>query len=174
MDAKVESLYRNIFTDLVVDQDESQDLVDFFSGLNPPPDKLVWLRSTAFRLGCEFLSHDKDNNVALLRAINAIVHSLEQTCMVPKLSEGNSEFDSDKVGAFYAGLFADLKVDMEENEELVAFFDENTPPSDNLVSLRATAFKSAVDFLSEDHATNISLLRCINVVLDAFEKTCLL
>jgi poly(U)-specific endoribonuclease len=40
------------------------------------------LRATAFRLGCEFLSEDQDQNVALLRAINAIVHSLESTCML--------------------------------------------------------------------------------------------
>jgi poly(U)-specific endoribonuclease len=81
MDAKVETFYRQIFADLVVDQEESQELVDFFIKANPPPDKLVWLRATAFRLGCEFLSDDKDRNVSLLRAINAIIHSLEKTCM---------------------------------------------------------------------------------------------
>ena len=82
MDAQVESFYNNIFTDLKVDQEEAQELVDYFDGLNPPPDKLVWLRATAFRLGCGFLSEDRDKNVALLRAINAIVHSLEKTCML--------------------------------------------------------------------------------------------
>jgi hypothetical protein len=82
MDAKVETFYRTIFTDLVVSPEESEQLVNYFQGLNPPPDKLVWLRATAFRLGCEFLSDDTDKNVALLRAINAIVHSLELTCMM--------------------------------------------------------------------------------------------
>lgn len=84
MDAKVETFYRSIFTDLVVSPEESSQLVTYFQALNPPPDKLVWLRATAFRLGCEFLSDDDDNdkNVALLRAINAIVHSLELTCMM--------------------------------------------------------------------------------------------
>lgn len=82
MDAQVEDFYRNVLTDLKVDQEESQELVDYFSKLNPPPDKLVWLRATAFRLGCDFLSEDQDQNVALLRAINAIVHSLESTCML--------------------------------------------------------------------------------------------
>ena len=79
---KSKSLYRSVFTDLAVDQEEAQELVDFFSKLNPPPDKLVWLRASAFRLGCGFLSDDKDKNVALLRTINAIVHSLEKTCML--------------------------------------------------------------------------------------------
>ena len=82
MDAKVEKFYRNIFSDLAVDHEEADDLVDFFHSMNPPPDKLVWLRSTAFRLGCEFLSDDQENNVALLRAINAIVHALEKTCLM--------------------------------------------------------------------------------------------
>ena len=82
MDTQVESFYRSLFTDLKVSQEEAQELVDYFSKLNPPPDKLVWLRATAFRVGSEFFSDDKDKNVALLRAINAVVHSLEKTCMV--------------------------------------------------------------------------------------------
>jgi poly(U)-specific endoribonuclease len=81
MDAKVEQFYRSIYGDLTVDQEETSKLEDFFAKLNPPPDKLVWLRSTAFKIGCECLSDDHDKNVALLRAVNVIVHSLEQTCM---------------------------------------------------------------------------------------------
>ena len=83
MDATVEDFYRHIYTDLTVSPEEASELVDFFTSMNPPPDKLVWLRATAFRIGCEFLSDDdnKDINIAVLRAINAIVHSLEQTCM---------------------------------------------------------------------------------------------
>lgn len=82
MDEKVEEFYNGILTDLKVDQDEAQELEEYFGSLNPPPDKLVWLRATAFRLGCAFLSDDNDQNVALLRTINAIVHSLERTCML--------------------------------------------------------------------------------------------
>ena len=78
----MEKFYKSILRDLKVDQDEAQDLVEYFDSLNPPPDKLVWLRSSAFRLGCGFLSDDNDQNVALLRTINAIVHSLENTCML--------------------------------------------------------------------------------------------
>lgn len=82
MDEKTEEFYKKVLRDLKVDQDEAQDLVEYFDSLNPPPDKIVWLRSSAFRLGCDFLSDDQDRNVALLRTINAIVHSLEQTCMM--------------------------------------------------------------------------------------------
>ena len=91
----------------------------------------------------------------------------------PKSADGNSEFDGDKVVEFYKGLFADLSVDSEENADLVAFFEENTPPTASLVSMRAFAFKAAVDFLTDDKDTNVSLLRCINVAVHAFENTCL-
>ena len=122
MDAKVEEFYRQIFADLTVSPEEASELEEYFSSLNPPPDKLVWLRATAFRLGCEFLSDENDRNVALLRAINAIVHSLEKTCMVPRLPGGNSEYDGDKVEEFLKGIFSDTGVDQEENQELLAFF----------------------------------------------------
>ena len=82
MDDQVEDFYRGILTDLKVDTEEAEELVEYFASLNPPPDKLVWLRAAAFRLGCEKLSDDADRNVALLRTINAIVHSLEKTCML--------------------------------------------------------------------------------------------
>ena len=107
---------------MTVSPEEASELEEYFSSLNPPPDKLVWLRATAFRLGCEFLSDENDRNVALLRAINAIVHSLEKTCMVPRLPGGNSEYDGDKVEEFLKGIFSDTGVDQEENQELLAFF----------------------------------------------------
>lgn len=173
MDAKVEAHYREIFTDLTLDPEEAQELVEYFSTLNPPPDKLVWLRATAFRLGCEFLSDETDKNVALIRAINAIVHCLEKTCMVPTSNEGTGEFDAEGAEAKIRSLYEDLSVDTEENEELFAYFQENIPPVDSLVSLRATAFKAAVDFLSDDKDKNIALLRCINVVVHAFERVAL-
>lgn len=82
MDEKVEEFFNEILSDLTVDREEAEELSEYFDSLNPPPDKLVWLRATAFRLGCGFLSDDNDQNVALLRAINAIIHSLEKTCML--------------------------------------------------------------------------------------------
>lgn len=81
MDAKIESFYRSIYGDLTLDHSEAKALTDWLSATNPPPDKLVWLRATAFRIGCEFLSDNNDNNVSLLRTINAIVHSIETTRM---------------------------------------------------------------------------------------------
>lgn len=165
----MEQFYRQTFADLTVTQEEASGLEEFFSSLNPPPDKLVWLRATAFRLGCDFLSDDHDRNVALLRAINAIVHSLEKSCMVTRLPSGNSEYDGDKVEEFLKGIFSDTGVDQEENQELLAFFQENIPPSDSLVTMRAAAFKTAADSLSDDKEANVNLLRSVNVVVHDFE-----
>ena len=81
MDNKVEQFFNGVLRDLTVDTEEAEELSEYFSSLNPPPDKLVWLRATVFRLACEYLSDDQDRNVALLKTINAMVHSLEKTCM---------------------------------------------------------------------------------------------
>jgi len=81
MDAEIIAFYRRIFSDLTVDREEAAELTEFLSKLNPPPDKLVWLRAHAFKVGSEFLSEDGDANVALLRTINFIVHAIEKTCM---------------------------------------------------------------------------------------------
>lgn len=74
---------------------------------------------------------------------------------------------------FYKNLYADLSVDREENQELFDFFAENVPSDDFLVGARAVSFKAACEFLSDDKSENIKLLKCINVVVHAFESTCL-
>jgi hypothetical protein len=80
-DQVFDAYYREIYTDLAVTQDESDEIQQKFLEANPPPDKLVKLRASAFRIACEFLSEDTDSNVSLLKSINALVHSLETTCM---------------------------------------------------------------------------------------------
>jgi hypothetical protein len=81
MDAKALAFYREIFSDVNVDREEAAELTEFLEGLNPPPDKLVWLRVNAFKVGCEFLTDDNENNVAVLRTINFVVNAIEHTCM---------------------------------------------------------------------------------------------
>lgn len=81
MNAKVEATYRSYFADGQLDWNESEQLVKFLNEINPPPDVLVWMRATAFRIGCEYLSDDRDANVGLLRTINAIVHAIETSCL---------------------------------------------------------------------------------------------
>jgi hypothetical protein len=174
MDVKVEQFYRQIFADLTVSSEEASELVEFFSSLNPPPDKLVSLRATAFRLGSMYLSEDdKDRNVTLLRAVNAIVHSLETACMVPKVPDGNSEYDAEKVEEFFSSIYSDTTIDQEENQAIASFFQDNIPPKDSLVTMRAAAFKAACDALQDDNKEgNVALLRSINVIVHNFELTC--
>ena len=81
--------------------------------------------------------------------------------------------DEEKFLTFYKGLFEDLSVDHEENQELFDFFKANKPSDDFLVTARATAFKAACDYLSDDKDQNVKLLKCINVAVHAFEKACL-
>lgn len=174
MDSVFENFYREIFADLTVDREEADELKEKFAKANPPPDKLVWLRAAAFRIGCEFLSESRDDNVSLLRTINAIVHSLEHTCMVPKALGDTSGFDDSKVEELYRSIFSDLTVDREESVELANFFkEENPPPPSKLTSVRAAAFKIGCEFLADDKATNVNLLRSINVVVHMFEQSCL-
>jgi len=175
MDAKVETFYREILADLSVDREESAELTDFFSKANPPPDKIVWLRAAAFRIGCEFLKDDnRDANVALLRCVNVIVHALEKTCMKPKSLGSEDDIGDDYVSKFedlYRDVFSDLKVDREESKELIDFFQDMKLPVNKLIWARATAFKIGCEFLSEDKASNVSLLRCINVLIHYLERT---
>lgn len=176
MDAKFEKLYRDVFADLTVDREESAELIDFFTKANPPPDKLVWLRAAAFRIGCEFLQEDdKESDIALIRCINVLVHILESTCMKPKTPYGDTESLGDdyqsKFEELYRSVFSDLTVDREESKELISFFQEMKLPSTKLVWARATVFKIGCDFLSEnDKASNVSVLRCINVLVHYLEQ----
>jgi poly(U)-specific endoribonuclease len=79
--ALFQQFYREILSDLSVSREENDDIKQKFVDANPPPDKLIWLRSTAFRIGSDFLTEEHDQNVSLLRSINVIVHALETTCM---------------------------------------------------------------------------------------------
>ena len=79
---QVESTYRSYLADGQLDWNESAQLVAFLTELNPSPDLLVWLRASAFRIACEYLSEDdRDANVGLLKTVNAIVHAIETTCL---------------------------------------------------------------------------------------------
>ena len=75
--------YREIFADKTLDDEENEELHDFFHTLNPPPDIIIKLRASAFRVASEYLcDDDHDANVSILRCVNSIVHTIETTCMV--------------------------------------------------------------------------------------------
>lgn len=179
MDETVINLYRKIYNDNELDWEENLELITFLIELNPPPDKILWLRSTAFRIGCEFLSEDgnKDHNVALLRSMNGIVHAIEKNCLIPKEFEGSDvvEYDASAVDDFYQSLFGnDLLVDNEENQELYKFLQTNRPAISFYTTMRVSVFKVGCNHLSEKEDSkkaNMQLLRCINCVVDAIEKS---
>jgi len=174
-----ERYYREIFTDLTVTDEESDEIKDMIRETNPPPDKLLWLRSTSFRIGTEFITTDDDDddkarNISLLKAINAIVHAIETTTMAHTAEGSEDDFDEAEVEDFYREIYSDLAVDREESQELLDFFKEkNVPPKDKSIWTRAAAFRIAVEFLSDEKAENVQLFRCINSIVDAFERSCM-
>lgn len=175
MSGKVfEAYFREIYSDLSVTAEESDAIKDKLEESNIPPDKLVWLRSSAFRIGCQYLSDDTDSNINLLKCINRVVHAIEDTCMEPTVEAENESFSEEAVEELYRTLFTDLVVDSEENQELFDYFrGDNRPPEDKLIWTRASAFRMGVEFLGEDRDTNVSLMKCINSIVHALEMTCM-
>jgi len=173
MDSKIEAFYNDIYSDLTVDREEAAELTDFLQKLNPPPDTLTKLRATAFKVACNYLSDEKDKNIQLLRTVNYVVHAIEQNCLEPLELAGAGPLDEEALSALYNGIYDELTVDLEESQDLYAFFKETHPPEPSaLVDARAMAFKIGCDFLSDDKERNVQLLRCINVVVHALEVSC--
>jgi len=185
-DSDIEAFYHGIFADLTIDSEEASELKDFLTQLNPPPDKLVKLRATAFKVACDYLSEDdNDKNVQLLRTINYVVHAMEEQLMEPKTanawSKGNvaaepGPLDEEAATELFKSVYDELTVTTEESQDLNKFFQETNPPdTDSLVATRALAFKIACDFLSSENSKqrNIELLRCVNVIVHCFETSCL-
>jgi poly(U)-specific endoribonuclease len=171
MDYKVEAFYKEIYSDLSVDREETAELSSFLASLNPPPDKLVKLRATAFKVGASFLSNDDDTNKKLLRSINSIVHAVEANCMEPKEISGS--LDEDGLVSFYGTLMDGSAIDMEESEELNTYFKVTNPPGkESLVKARNLAFQVGSERLTSNTETNTQVLRCINVIVHTLELTC--
>lgn len=77
------------------------------------------------------------------------------------------------VESTYRSYFADGKLDWNESAQLAGFLEELNPSPDLLVWLRATSFRIACEYLSDDKETNVGLLRTINAIVHAIETTCL-
>jgi poly(U)-specific endoribonuclease len=185
MDSQIEQFYHRLYTtgdDVSFDPQESNVLYDFLKELNPPPDKLTKLRATAFKVACQHLSNNGDDdpkNVQLLRTIDEIVHAIEEVCMEPKEEYRSNRavpVDVDAYTSFFNGLLDDdTQVDVQENEHLVSFFKETNPKSsDALKEIRTLAFQVGTQHLTNNNNTNSNeqVLRCINVIVHALEMTC--
>ncbi|KAL7466261.1 hypothetical protein ACHAXS_006552 [Conticribra weissflogii] len=210
-DTAIEELYRQTFSDRLVTPEESDDLIDTLQSLqqiqdnaaSPPPppvtpDKFVWLRAAAFRIACEYLVQEGDvnsdgeefedpreENLKLLKSINALVHSLETTCLLPSLpEEGGEEFSEDAVEALFKSLYETEEewdgpeITMEESRDLMKFLtgEATRPPLEKLVWLRTAAFRIGSEYLDENNnkERNVALLRSINVVVHTVENACMI
>lgn len=205
-DAVIEELYCSTFADRLITPEENAELISTLQDLQsipdgsstPPaltPDKLVWLRAAAFRIACKYLVEDggaddpRGENVKLLKAVNAVVHALETTCLLPSLEEeGGEEFSKEGVEALYCSLYETEDEDgdgdedgpvisREEANALRDFLtDEATrPPLSMLIWLRSTAFRLGSQYLDEenDRAKNVALMKSINVIVHIIETTCM-
>ena len=174
-DSEIEAFYNRIYADLTIDNEEASELQEFLTKLNPPPDKLVKLRASAFKVACNYLSEDdNDKNVQLLRTINFVVHAMEQQLMEPVSLDQAGPLDEEAATAVFQRVYDELAVTTDESQDLTSFFLETNPPNaDALVEMRALAFKIASEFLSPDNQErNVQLLRCVNVVVHCLETCC--
>ena len=206
-DSAIEAIYRQTFADRVVTPEESADLISTLQDLqkvqdgssSPPPltpDKLIWLRAAAFRIAAEYLVDGDDDfedpreeNVKLLKALNAVVHALETTCLSPALDEvGGGEFSKDAVEELLHSTYGAQGgevgdetdgpvITKEESAALQEFLSNGAtrPPLPMLVWLRSTAFRIGSQYISEENQKekNVALLRSINAVVHIVESTCM-
>mmetsp|Transcript_24784 Transcript_24784/g.49308 ORF Transcript_24784/g.49308 Transcript_24784/m.49308 type:complete len:482 (-) Transcript_24784:233-1678(-) len=171
LNSEVEKRYRELFADLRADDDELAQISAFFKSANPPPSAVLWCRSTAFRIGAEFLGAGREDAVSVLRCINSVVHAVEVTLLAPRHPSGGGSFDGDAVEELYRTVVSDLSVDAEEREELVKFFCANPVPASKLAWTRAAAFRIASEFATGEKGQNVALLRCVNTIVDVLEKS---
>ena len=169
---EIESLYRAIYSDARIDRSEATEIVDYFEsiGSSVPKSKLVWIRASAFRIASEYLNDDIGHNTSIFRCINYVVHGFEQTLLDIREDECENEFDKDQAEDLFRQIYSDNVVDDEENTSLFEFFKQfiGCLDFDEIVSLRASAFRIASEFLSDN---NMNLLRSINVIVHALELT---
>lgn len=197
------TFYRRVFHgDLQMDGEEAAELKQFLSNLNPPPDKILWMRATAFRIASEFLtapntgdesSSSADRFKLLLKTVNCIVHAIETNCLEPKpptTTDGEDEDDSEWmtiVSEFYRAWFQEyLSMDKDNDEDgdnkngqekLQDFFKSNWPKTvSSLTKIRFLAFKVANEYsittTSTEDKQYLQLLKGLNAVVHALEITC--
>ena len=173
MSSKVITAYfREVCRDLRVTDSESEEIKKKLTEVNPPPDKLVWIRASAFRIGCEFLSANKEKNNALLKCLNSIVHAVETTCMTPTVEE-HDNYDTLKTEKLIQGVLSDLSVNRTEANNVAMFFKSNPPSKSKLIWTRVQIFKTGSTLLTADKEKNVALFKSMNYLVHIFEKSCL-
>ena len=195
----LESLYRSTFADRLVTPEESSSLVEYFSCLQsvangsstPPmtPQQIIWLRAFAFKIASEFIDDDPAENIKLLKAVNAVVHALETTCLLPGLeTEGGEEFRRESAEELLCSLYGSEgpgdddeesapRITCTEAGALKEFLtcDATRPPLNQLLWLRTSAFRLGSRYLDEhgDKDKTVELFRSVNAVVHIIEKCCM-
>jgi hypothetical protein len=120
--------------------------------------------------------------------VNAVVHALETTCLLPNLGEGGEEFSESAAEELLCSLYASEGGEGGDEEEapgiscaeadaLQEFLtsDATRPPLDCLFWLRNAAFRLGSQYLDEDgdREKNVALFRSVNVVIHVIEKCCM-
>ena len=83
-ETKFEVMYRRIYEDLVIDEDECRGLSEFLSSMSLSSNQYVRIRGLAIRIGSEYLTSNRKSNTSLLKSINVVVHHLELAYLKPK------------------------------------------------------------------------------------------
>jgi poly(U)-specific endoribonuclease len=173
---KVEQFYRDIYSNKT-----AVSIRDFFTTLNPPPDTLIKIRATAFKIACQYLSSDNndDDKNALIDTIRTIVETIDECCYTLKdlndATTATSSLDEDACVTFYRSLFDGATLDTEENEQLLSFLKEAIPVS-SIRQARSLVFSTGAQCFVDNNDTNATtqneqVLRCMNVIVHAIEAT---
>jgi len=160
--------------DLTLDADECESFVSAIEKENPPPDKVPKLRSMAFRIASQEYLEECSDILSLLKCLNAIVHAIELTCLVPKKEcEEVSEDDFNQIDflEMYQKVMEDRAISFSEGQQVQNFFRSHPVPKSNLISARAQIFKIAIEYFCEGQTErNKRLLECIDVIIYYFEE----
>jgi poly(U)-specific endoribonuclease len=190
---KVEQFYREIYRGSGGNGDEDEDhnhpmdlalslphellqqIHDFLVTLNPPPDTLMKLRASAFKVASQYLqeTNDKVQIRSLLRQIHGIVQTIHTTfynAVMSDRNDGTSNADSDEeIRTLLNQLLDEMKLDTEENERLLSFL-RSQPASSVRLLLSLVFIVGHEHFQSNnDSGHNEQVFRCMNVMVHAIE-----
>ena len=184
---KVEQFYRDIYSSSgsadeddiqsSLPEEQVQQIHDFLVTLNPPPDTLMKLRATAFKVASQFIQQQQGTDAShvrtLLRQIHGIVQTIHSTLYNSVTSDGNDSStnadNNDEIRTFLNQLLDEMKLDVEENERLVSFLRSQPASSERLILALVFSVGQEHFRFNEDNSHNEQVFRCMNVMVHAIE-----
>ena len=187
---KVEQFYSDIYSSTSIGSDDFdggiqspphellQQVHNFLIPLNPPPDTLMKLRATAFKVASQYLQqqHDNDTNIRLLlRQIHGIVKAIHSTCYNISNNSNSTSDESfgneEEIRNFLNQLLDEMKLDAEENERLLSFLRSQPSSTASAERLLSFVFTIGGEHFQDmnDSSHNEQVFRCMNVMVHAIE-----